>query len=121
VIEKGTGPTGTYALDAVIAVRLGLVALRSRAWDLGDDSCAAAARAVDRQVAVERADAIGEASEPCAAVRRGAALSVVADLDARVAVLAIDGDPGLARLRLLRDVRERLRDDEVRGGLDMAG
>ena len=44
------------------------------------------------------------------------------DLDVGVRpFVATDGDPGLARVRVLRDVREGLRDDEVGGGLDWAG
>ena len=39
----------------------------------------------------------------------------------RVAVLAADGDPRLGRAGVLGDVRERLGDDEVGGGLDLAG
>src|SRR6185295_673455 len=76
------------------------------AGDLGEDSGAAPGWALHRQPSVERADAVGEAAQTGTAVGRGAAGAVVADLDASVAVLAADCDPGLARVCVLGDVRQ---------------
>src|SRR3954454_18454289 len=67
---------------------------------------------------VERADAVLETAQPAPAVDRGAADTVVAHLDHRAAVLAPHVDAGVRRLRVLGDVRERLGDHEVGGGLD---
>ena len=51
------------------------------AWDLRSQSRAAARRAPHPQPAVERLDAVGEAAQPRAARRVGAADAVVGDLD----------------------------------------
>ena len=86
--------------------------------DRGADSGAAPGGAVDRQDPVERGDAVLEAAQARAAGRVGAAGAVVRDLDDRVAVLALHTHRDVSRVRVLRRIRDRLRDDEVRGGLD---
>ena len=52
----------------------------------------AARRAVDRERAVERGDAVGEPAQPGAARGVGAADAVVGDLDRHAAVRAADRD-----------------------------
>ena len=74
--------------------------------------------AAGAQAAVERFDAIREPAEAGAARCVGAADAVVDDLDARVPVLPLDAHRHRRRLRVLRDVRQRLGDDEVRRRLD---
>ena len=76
---------------------------------------------MDRQLPTERADAVGEALEPGALGRLGAADAVVADLDEQVPALLEHGDAGALGVRVLRDVGQRLGDDVVRGDLDRAG
>ena len=88
--------------------------------DLGRDPRAAGRQALDHEPAVERRDAVGQPADPSRA-RVGTADPVVHDLDDRRAVAAVDLDVDLRRLRVLRDVREGLGDDVVRGGLDLAG
>jgi hypothetical protein len=55
------------------------------------------------------------------ALARRAAASVVGHLDEHIAGLAAHGDGGGAGGRVVGDVRERLRDDEVGGRLDLRG
>src|SRR3954447_22637268 len=70
---------------------------------------------------IEGADAVGESLEAGSGRRSGAAVAVVADLDAKVAVALGDVDRRAMRMRVLRDVRERLGDDEVGGRGDVLG
>ena len=64
-------------------------------------------------------DAVDEPAQARAALRVGAADAVVRHLDASAAVRLGDLDPGRGRLRVLGDVRERLRDHVVRGRLGL--
>ena len=86
--------------------------------DLRHDAGAFAAWAVDRERALERRDAVGEAAEARSARRVGAADAVVRDLDAQRALLAGDANGHDRGAGVLDHVRERLRDDVVGGGLD---
>ena len=67
---------------------------------------------------LERLDAVREPAQPGAARGRGTADAVVAHLDPRVPVLALHADADHRRAGVLGHVRQRLRDDVVRGGLD---
>ena len=78
-------------------------------------------RAVDLEPPVERRQAVGQPAQPRPGRRVGAADAVVAHLDQREAVLAADRDLRVRGLRVLRDVRQRLGDDEVGGRLDRVG
>ena len=62
-----------------------------------------------------------QAAQPGAGRRVGAAAAVVADLDAQASVAAHDLDLGALRVGIAGDVRQRLGDHEVGGGLDGAG
>ncbi len=73
---------------------------------------------LDRDRAVERREAVGEAAQAAALTRVGTADAVVIDLDAQVIIESLDPHNRLGRLRVLRDVGQRLGDDEVRGALD---
>ena len=77
-------------------------------------------RAVDREAAAERLDAVGEAAQARPLGGIGAADPVVRDGHDRTAVLARDADVHLGRLRVLDHVRERLGDHVVGGRLDLA-
>ena len=66
-------------------------------------------------------DAIGETVEAAAVRRVGSADAVVLDRERERAVVAADPDRGLGRVRVLADVRECLADNEVGGGLELAG
>src|SRR4029079_14776352 len=81
---------------------------------------AAAGRALHGERAVERLDAVDEALEPRAPRGIGAADAIVDDFDDdRGAVVVLrHADLRKCRLGVLRDVRERLGGDVVRGGLD---
>ena len=57
-------------------------------------------------------------ARPEPAVMRGAAAPVVCDRDAESPLLLLEQTDASARRRVLDDVRERLRDDEIRGELD---
>jgi hypothetical protein len=89
--------------------------------DLRAQARSSARRAVERQLAVDRAQAVGEPAQTRALCCVGAADPVVGDLDDHAAVHTPDRDPGLGRARILRDVCEPLRDHEVGGALDRAG
>src|SRR5690242_12910985 len=82
---------------------------------------APAAGTVERETTVEGADAIGEPAQPGAAPGIRAADSVVLDLEREARGVAFDADHGAARVRVLRDVGKRLRDDEVGRRLDVSG
>src|SRR6185369_100185 len=75
-------------------------------------------RALDAQTAVQSLHAVGQPAQAGAASRVGAADPVVDDLDACDAVPATDAHLDGGRLRVLRDVGQRLGDDVVRGRLD---
>src|SRR5439155_13855531 len=84
-----------------------------RAWDLRSDARATAGRCPDEQPTAERLDAIGEAPEATAALRVGAADSVVDHLDDDLTALPSNFDRRGCRLRVLADVGEAFRDDVV--------
>ena len=95
---------------------------RSRpARDLRVIARAAARRALDREAAVERSDPVGEPAQARSRRRVRAADAVVArSRRRRVPSLPADATPRRgARRECLRDVRERLGDDEVGGRLDL--
>ena len=82
---------------------------------------AASGRAGDREVSVGGLDAVeqaGEAGSPC---RVRAADAVVADVDREHIGLEVDLDGRARGVSVLDDVGQRLRDDEVRRGLDANG
>src|SRR5207249_8779118 len=93
---------------------------QSVAGDLGRELRAAAGWAVDPQPAAERLDPIGEAGEPRAGHGLGAADPVVGHDDRRYPVRTVDRDGRPRRTRVLRDVRDRLRDEVVDRRLDPA-
>ena len=64
---------------------------------------------------------VGETAQTRPPGRLGAANAVVADLDDGRLRHVPDGDAGPLALTRIRDVRERLGDDEVGGGLDLRG
>ena len=74
---------------------------------------------VDEQATVERADPVDEAAKSGAAVETSSADAVVLDLDRHAPGTAHDGDLSPSGTCVLRDVRERLGDDEVHGRLDV--
>ena len=76
-------------------------------------------RAVDLERPVEHRDPVDEPAEARAIRRVGAADAVVRHEHVERAVRLRDLDPRRRRLRVLRDVRERLRDDVVRGRLGL--
>ena len=76
---------------------------------------------VEHEPPAERLDAVGEPAQAGAALRRRAADAVVAHLDQRVPVRALDADGHHGRARVLGDVGQRLGDHVVGGGLDRAG
>ena len=78
-------------------------------------------RALDLESAVECLDAVDEASQAGARVSVRAAASVVGHLDEHIAGLAAHSYGGGAGGRVAGDVRERLRDDEVRRRLEGLG
>ena len=82
---------------------------------------AAARRAAHAQLALERLDAVGEAAQARAARVVGSADAVVGDLDARRRPRSPEPDAGVRRARVLGDVGERLRGDEVDRQLDGLG
>ena len=107
--------------DHVLAVLEGSCSgrrLAGRAGDLGADGGPAAGRARDVHGSAERVDAIGEAPEPGAACRVGAADAVVGDLHDEAVVLARDRHRGAGRAGVLGDVGEGLGDQVVGGDLD---
>src|SRR5437762_9914060 len=74
--------------------------------------------ALDLEPAVEGLDPVGEPAQARAAERIGTADAVVGDLDDGVAVGRVDPNACGRRLRVLGNVRQRLRDDIEGGGLD---
>ena len=70
------------------------------------------------QLAVERGDPVREPVQARAGARDGAADAVVGDLQLQAAVHALHPDGRVLGLRVLGDVGQRLRDDEVRRRLD---
>src|SRR3954454_18819137 len=76
---------------------------------LDPDTGAAAGRARHVEAAVEHVHAVGEAAQAGAACRVGAADAVVGDLDLDAVAAAAHAESRLRRLRVLGDVRERLR------------
>src|SRR6266508_4151306 len=81
----------------------------------GDEARTPAKRALDHELTPERLHAIREPMEAGAGGRIGAADAVVADRDGEELVLGRYANGRLRRSRVLRDVRERLRAEEVRG------
>ena len=71
--------------------------------------------------AADRRHPILETAKTGAARRIGATDAVVGDLDEQDAIPPLDRQPDARRLRVLDDVREGLRDDEVGGRLDVLG
>src|SRR5690348_10301626 len=86
--------------------------------DLSGELCASSRRALDVETTAERLDAIRETDEPGPRGRLRASDSVVAHDDRREPVRALDRNAGVCRLRVLRDVRDRLRDQVVDRRLD---
>src|SRR4029079_4086951 len=81
--------------------------------DLGRELCALPPRTFDAQPTAERFDAIRETDESRAGNRLRAADSVVAHDPTRKCVRPVDCDAFVCRLRVLRDVRDRLGDEVV--------
>jgi hypothetical protein len=84
------------------------------------DACPVPGRALDAERAAQRLGAVAEAEEtpPCGV---GAARPVVGHLNGQRAPVARDRHRRAGRSRVLRSIRERLRDDVVSGGLDLFG
>ena len=116
-LEIAAGPEDHRRVLAVLE----FLRRRYARWDAGAHQRAGALRAGDLEGAVERADAVAEATQACALAGLRAADAVVADVDHGVAVLAPDLDAGVRRVRVLGDVRQRLGDDEVGRRLHRAG
>ena len=76
-VEAGLGRAGAQGPRGTAASRR----RASRAWELRDERRAAAARAVHREPASRRRDAVGEPAQAAAAALAGAADAVVAHLD----------------------------------------
>jgi hypothetical protein len=87
--------------------------------DLGPEVRSPSCRAVDAESTSERLDTVGQTPEARSASRVGAAATIVLDRDPGPTVTRRHGhrDPG--RAGVLRDVRERLRADEVRDRLNV--
>ena len=78
-----------------------------------------ARRTLDRQRATERLNPIREAAESGAGGRIGAADAVVGDLHKQNPLAHRHAHGGAGRRRVLRDVRECLRAQEISRGFDL--
>jgi hypothetical protein len=87
-------------------------------WQLDAHQCSAPARAVDSQPAIERRDAIRKSSQTPSSVNRGSAAAVVAHLQHQGWAVPLHREIDPRSLRMPHHVRQRLRDNEVRGRLD---
>ena len=105
-------PSRSRAESSATTTRIGMLPPRHASVP-----CAAAGL-VDGQLAVERRHPVGEAAQPGAGGRVGAADAVVAHLDLDRAVAAGDADRRRLGLGVAGDVGQRLGDDEVGGRLD---
>jgi len=86
----------------------------------GHHACAAAGRALDEEAAVERLDAVAEPAQAGALRVVGAAHPVIRHLDDDSVAGNADPYGDRPRFRVLRDVRERFRDDVEDRHLDRA-
>src|SRR5262245_23647334 len=73
--------------------------------------------AFDTELAVEGDDAVGETTQAGSACRVGTPDTVVFDVDENATVHVRDANAHVCGVRVLRSVRQRLRDEEVRGRL----
>src|SRR5581483_7621533 len=86
--------------------------------NLGAEQRAVRLRARDAERAAQRLDPVGQPDQAGPALRLRAAAPIVLDLHDQRSVLAARAQTDVRRLGVLHDVRERLRDDEVRRDLD---
>ena len=86
--------------------------------NLGAQTCSRTGRARDLERAPERLDAVSETPEAGPGSRVGAADAVVGHLYYDTRLRHGDLDASRGRLGVLRDVRQCLRDQVVRGRLD---
>ena len=80
----------------------------------------ASGQALELEVAVESVHAVGETVQARAARRIGTADTVVVDVDQHTFVQMNDAHADARGTSILRNVREHLRDKEVRGRLGRA-
>src|SRR5919198_209522 len=90
-------------------------------WELRRDSCAFARGAVDAKRAAQRFDAVVEADEARSAGLVGTTDTVVPNRQQESSVTRCERDVDPGSMRVLRRVRESLRDDVVRRDLDGLG
>ena len=114
-------PCAGSSLPQAVADQRGVVGDQRVAWDLRPDRGARAGWAVDRELSVERADAVGEALQAAAVAKVAPPRpsSTIATMS-RPSSGAYRHGRGVG-VCVLGDVRERFGDDEVGGALDRRG